>query len=71
MASADARLVMRMVDPGVDAQWGMREPFRPAARDYAQRELDRMPTPIWKLVVGVALVAVAQRLGVGVPEREG
>jgi hypothetical protein len=60
LSTSDARVVMRMVDPGVDSGWGIQPQLRPAARDYAQHQLDRVPTPIWKLGVGAAaVVAVA------------
>ncbi len=57
LSTSDARVVMRMVDPGVDSGWGIQPYLRPAARDYAQHQLDRTPTPIWRLAVGASVVA--------------
>lgn len=56
LSTYDARMVIQLVDSGEV----LRGALHPAARDYAQRQLDRGPVPVWWLVLGGALtVAVA------------
>lgn len=62
---------MRLVDSGVDSSWGIQDFLRSAARDYAQHELDRTPTPRWKLAAGVAVVAAVASTTAVVSLRQG
>ena len=51
LSAYDARMAMHLVDSGQV----MRGALRPAGRDYAQRQLDRGPTPVWVPALGVVM----------------
>jgi len=51
LSSYDARMAMHLVDSGEV----MRAALRPAGRDYAQRQLDHGPTPVWVPALGVVM----------------
>jgi len=51
LSTYDARMAMHLVDSGQV----MRGALRPAGRDYAQRQLDRGPTPVWVSALGVVM----------------
>ncbi len=51
LSTYDARMVIQLVDSGEV----LRGALHPAARDYAQRQLDRGTVPVWRLVLAAAL----------------
>ena len=51
LSAYDARMAMHLVDSGQV----MRTALRPAGRSYAQRQLDRGPTPVWVPALGVVM----------------
>jgi len=64
LSAYDARMVMHLVDSGQV----MRTALRPAGRDYAQRQLDRGPTPVWVPALGVVMAVAVYLPYAGLPD---
>lgn len=63
LSAYDARMAMHLVDSGEV----MRAALRPAGRDYAQRQLDRGPTPMWIPALGVVMAVAVYLPYAGFP----